>query len=379
MPWEVAQVLELRLAFVHQVVSLNVPLARACRHFNISRKTGYKWLARYRTDPPQPLTDRSRRPQRSPRKTTRALERKIVSVRKRYRWGPRKIRALLVRHGLPVPSVRTVANILVRNGCIMPPASEPEPQPVQFFERTQPNQLWQCDHKGPLEVARQEIHPFTVLDDHSRFLFTIRACTDLTMRTAFDVLWDVFGEFGLPDSLLADNAFGTNFSVPKTLSWFDAQLVRLGIKPVHGRPYHPQTQGKIERLHGTLERELWPVVRRDSIPNFQRDVNHWRAHVYNTLRPHEALGDVPPVTRFRRSPRRRPPRMPPVDYPTDAVLRRVSRGGDISFNSFRILAGTGLAGEFVRVEDRGHEIALFYSWKQFRVLAASQLHRHNLS
>jgi transposase InsO family protein len=377
MPWKVVNVSELRLAFIQQVRALGVPVSRACEEFGISRKTGYKWLKRHREQPAVALSDLPRRPQRSPSRTVDDLERRVLDVRAEFGWGARKIHAYLTARKIALPSRRTVHQILRRHGCIVERAKEPAVAP-QFFERSAPNQLWQCDHKGPLEVGRQRVHPLTVIDDHSRYLFPLRACLDVGMKTAFSVLWDVFGEFGLPESMLNDNAFGTNYQVPKTLSWFDSQLILLHIQPLHGRPYHPQTQGKVERLNGTLEAEVWPHVRRDSVEHFEQDVNRWRSEVYNLVRPHEALGDRPPLTRFRPSPRQRPPRMPEAQYETGAVLRKVSSSGDVSWKGYRILAGAGLTGQWVRVEDRGHELALFYCWKEIRKLAAQEMHRHNL-
>jgi transposase InsO family protein len=322
------------------------------------------------------LSDWTRRPKASPRKTTTDVELRILEVRRQFGWGPRKIRAYLQTRGEDMPSIRTVGNILRRCGCI---DSRQRVLPdVQSFERAASNQLWQCDHKGPIEVARQKVHPLTVLDDHSRFLIALTPCLDLTMRTAFGVLWDAFGEFGLPESLLADNAFGTSFMVPKTVSWFDAQLIRLGIKPIHGRPYHPQTQGKVERFHGTLERELWPSIRRDRLEHFSADLARFRYEVYNTQRPHEALGDRPPLSRYHPSPRPRPPRVPAVEYPTGSILRKVAAGGDISYGGCRILVGAGLLKQRVRLEDHGHEIRIFYGWKQIRSLATELLQRDKL-
>jgi transposase InsO family protein len=372
MPWKAASMSDIRLVFVHHVLTLHTPIAAACRQFSISRKTGYKWLSRYRRDSAQPLTDRSRRPRSSPRRTSANLEAEVLQVRQQFGWGPRKIRAFLIQQkGLALPSVRTVANILTRHGCIATPAV---PQlDLQCFERPRPNQLWQCDFKGPLEIARQDIHPFTILDDHSRFLLAIRPCLDLTMATAFTVLWETFAEVGLPESILCDNAFGTTFEVPKTISWFESQLIRLDIRPIHGRPYHPQTQGKVERVHGTFEAELYPRVRRDSLSHFAADADHWRRAVYNTLRPHEALGDMPPVSRYRPSPRRRPDRIPDVVYPAGAVLRKVSTSGDICWRRFRILAGRGLVGQWVRVEEQDQEVAVYFGWKKIRSLDTAQL------
>lgn len=372
MPWEVSPVSEIRLTFVHHIVSLEDSMADACRKFGVSRKTGYKWLNRYREDPDLALQDRTRRPNVSPRNTATDVQQRIIEVRNEFGWGARKIRAYLLEQKVSdLPSIRTVGNILRRNGCITSERSEPEP--VQFFERERSHQLWQCDHKGPLEVARQKVHPLTVLDDHSRFLLALQPCVDLTMRTAFNVLWNVFGEFGLPESVLCDNAFSTSFQVPKTISWFDSQLIRLGIQPIHGRPYHPQTQGKVERLHGTLEREVWPHVRRDSVANFTEDITQWRTKVYNPIRPHESLGDKPPLSRFQPSSRRRPPEMPDVEYPAGSITRKVSTSGDIRWRNYRILTGRGLVGQSVRIEERDHEIAIFFSWKQVRGIPLEQL------
>jgi hypothetical protein len=268
--------------------------------------------------------------------------------------------------------MRTVGSILRRHHCVR---SQPtaEPPAVQFFERSRPNELWQCDHKGPLEVARQKVHPFTILDDHSRFLLGLRTCLDVNMRSAWNILWEVFGEFGLPDSLLCDNAFGTKFEVPRTLSRFDSQLLRLDIGVIHGRPYHPQTQGKVERLHGTLEREVWPFVRRDSLEHFQADVDRWRTEVYNVLRPHEALEDSPPLARYQVSRRPRPASVPEVEYPSGSVTRKVGSSGDVRYSGYRLLAGRGLVGQFVRIEERDHEIALYYAQRQIRAVARDQL------
>ena len=371
MPWKVVPVSEIRLAFVHQVVSLHASVAEACRKFQISRKTGYKWLRRYREKPAQPLTDRSRRPHASLGRSEESAELCIVAVRHCFGWGPEKIHDYLIARGVAVPSSRTVANILRRRGLIGPAAAEPTSP--QLFERSAPHHLWQCDHKGPLEIARQKVHPLTVLDDHSPYLLALRPCLDLTMPTAFAVLWEAFGEFGLPESILCDNAFSTAFWLPKTVSWFDAQLIRLGIHPLHGRPYHPQTQGKVERLNGTLEREVWPRVRRDSLAHFDEDINRWRAEIYNPLRPHEALGGQPPLSRFDLSPRPRPQVMPEVEYSSGSILRKVSTVGDVRWQKYRILAGRGLVGQWVRIEDHGHEVALYYAWKQIRCLAKEQL------
>lgn len=377
MPWRASSVSELRRLFVQQVAELGRPLAAVCREHGISRKTGYKWLVRYRLAPEASLADQSRRPRASPRRTVDALERQVLDVRQEFGWGARKIRAYLMARNVALPSIATVNAILRRHGQI---AAPPEPQDAdwQRFVRSQPNELWQCDHKGPIEVGRQKVYPLSVLDDHSRFLLAFDPCLDLTMKTAFGVLWNAFGEFGLPEAILCDNAFGTNFTVPKTPSWFDARLIRLGVRPLHGKPYHPQTQGKIERFHGTLERELWPRVRRDELTHFAEDSRRWRTEVYNLARPHESLQDRPPAAVYRPSLRPRPDKVPDVEYPADAVLRKVTPRGEVYWNGYRIMAGYGLVGEHVRIEEREREVALHYAWKEIRLLANDQLRKDKL-
>ncbi len=370
MPWEVLPVSELRLAFVHQVVTLHRPVPQACADFRISRKTGYKWLRRYREGATDGLNDVPRRPHRSPARSADDLEAAILRVRDTYGWGPRKIHAYLKGQTSTPCCIRTVANILRRRGRVGP-RPRAEPVAVQFFERSRPNELWQCDFKSPIEVGRRTVYPFTVVDDHSRYLLAVRPGTDKTMGTAFEALWAAFGEFGLPERMLCDNGFGSPRPEIPGVSWFEARLIRLGIGTSHGRPYHPQTQGKVERLHGTFEAEVWPHVRRDTIEHFDEDVNRWRCEVYNPIRPHESLGDLPPLSRFRPSPRPRPARLPEVEYPEGSELRRVRGSGHVLLRGCTVRVGSGLIDEWVRVEDRGHEVAIYYGWKEVRCLPAA--------
>lgn len=236
-----------------------------------------------------------------------------------------------------------------------------------------PNDLWQVDFKGLVRVGRQKVFPLTVLDDHSRYLLAADPCTDQTMATAWAVLWRVFGEVGLPAAVLCDNAFGTHNPGIPTVSWFDAQLLRVGVRPIHGRAYHPQTQGKVERFHGTLVREVWPTIRRDTLDHFAADLGRWRAEVYNPVRPHEALGDRPPATRWRASPRPRPATMPVVEYPPEAVVRKVTPTGDITWHCARILVGRGLVGEWVRVEEADGDVVVRYGDHPVRRVPVSAL------
>jgi transposase InsO family protein len=375
MPWEVHPVPELRSALVHSIRHAGLTVAEAARRYGVSRQTAHTWLKRYDAEPDRPLVDRPRRPHHSPGRTPEDAERAVLAARDRWGWGPRKLRVALLRDGQPAPPARTIAAILSRHGRIRPAAAAAA-APPQRFERADPNDLWQLDFKGPLEVARLRVTPLSVLDDHSRYLLALRPCTDMTYATVQAALWDLFGDVGLPAALLCDNAFAAKNS-GVGLSAFDAWLIRLGIRPAHGRPYHPQTQGKVERFHGTLQAELWPRVRRDTLEHFAADLEAFRP-VYNAVRPHEALGDEPPVTRWRPSPRRRPGRVPEMTYPTGAEVRRVGQVGDVRWRGCRIMAGRGLAGEPVRVEEQDGQVEVYYGPHRVRCLSAAGLRRDTM-
>lgn len=370
MPWKVTRVSDQRLALVQAVRSLGMPVAQAAREFGVSRKTVYKWLERYGQEPNRPLEDYSRRPRTCPLKTEGDLERHVLRVRDRYGWGARKIRADLLQRGHPVPSIRTVHEILCRHGRVRhDPPEAPEPQ---RFERASPNELWQIDFKGFIEVQRRRFEQLTVLDDHSRYLLALQLCPNRTMNTAWSVLWDVFGQVGLPDAILCDNAFSARHASPRTISHFDSMLIRLKIRPIHGRPFHPQTQGKVERFHGTLEREFYPRARRGSITCFTNDARRWR-DLYNHRRPHEGIGDAPPISRWRPSPRRRPDRLPEIEYQPDALVRKVSTVGDVRWKTLRIMAGRGLVGQYVAIEEHDHELLIRYGDHPVRRIHKDQL------
>jgi transposase InsO family protein len=402
MSWKALSMHEQRLALVHRIVTLKQPVGKVAEEFGVSRKTAHKWLSRHRQH--ESLADRSRRPKCSPGKTCPRIEQEVLGIRQDHNWGPRKIHRLLCDQqrvldapssaALPqsapsapspaaasgsgttippasptaMPCLRTVARILARNDCVRSINDTP-PHPPQLFERGAPNQLWQLDHKGPIEVARQRVWPLSVLDDHSRYCLCFKRLCDVGHQITWDILWEVFACYGLPDSILCDNAF----SAPVGLSWFDARLVRLAIEPIHGRPYHPQTQGKVERFNGTAKRELLDFgARRDSFEHFDEDAEKFRT-VYNTIRPHEALGDLPPISRWKRSVRARPSQLPEASYPPGAITRRVSQVGDIHYRNARIVVGRALSRQQVMIEEREQDIGVYYCTKLVRVIAHDKL------
>jgi transposase InsO family protein len=339
MPWKEVNTVSLRREFVLSAKREDVNISRLCREFEISRKTGYKWLNRYRVGGEAGLTDRSRRPHHSPNRTPSAVEEEILKVRRAHpAWGGRKIKAYLKRKGFTeLPSPSTITAILWRHDEIDPEEAKKH-QSFQRFEMEHPNQLWQMDFKGYFALTKGDYcHPLTVLDDHSRFLLGLRACPNETRKTVQEHLTDIFRRYGLPDRMLMDNGSPWGNSVQSPYTVLTTWLIRLDIKISHGRPYHPQTQGKSERLHRTLNVEVIidnPMV---NLCDCQSKFDSWW-EVYNFERPHEALQLQPPASHYHPSSRPFPETLPPIIYDLNDIVRKVDSGGKISFRNrlFRV-------------------------------------------
>jgi transposase InsO family protein len=318
--------MSLREEFVQLAGVEGTNLSELCRQFEITRRTGYRWLQRFKTEGLAGLEDRSRRPRSSPRQTPDQLEAQVVALRRQHSaWGGRKLSRRLRDLGLTdVPAPSTVTAILRRHGLLDGPRAG-LPRAFTRFEHAAPNDLWQMDFKGHVPCGGARCHPLTVLDDHSRYSIVLRACPDERTATVRDSLVDAFRSYGLPLRIAVDNGspWGDREGSPYTP--LGVWLLRLGIHVSHSRPYHPQTLGKDERFHQTLKREVlrWPLC---DLAEGQRRFDAWRA-VYNHERPHEALEDAVPAARYRPSERRYPERLPPLEYLPGDLVRRVQSKG----------------------------------------------------
>jgi transposase InsO family protein len=316
-----------------------------CRRFRVSAPTAYKWMKRFASEGLAGLEDRSHRPHRQPRRSSAELEEQVLELRRRYPvWGPRKLRELLRPAQLsPLPSVSTISAILKRHGRLAagaPAGGSPAPR---RFEYAAPNELWQMDFKGHFALRRGRCHPLTVLDDHSRFALGLSACADEREVTARERLSAVFRRYGLPRRILADNGppFGT--AGTEAYSSLEVWLLRLGVEVYHGRPRHPQTQGKDERFHRTLRLELLRERMFRDLAEAQREFDRWR-EVYNFVRPHQALALAPPAARYRPSPRPFPEPLPALEYAADLPVRTVQKDAEISFQRRQFKVGKAFIG-----------------------------------
>lgn len=332
MPWKEVSLMSQRREFVALASSENANLRELCRRFKISHTTGYKWLKRYQAEGDQGLHDRSRRPHHSPTKTAVDKEQLIVDLRHKHpAWAGRKLHARLLaleHNDLPAPS--TCQAILKRNGLI-DPLEAVKHKPFRRYEKAQPNELWQMDFKGDFPVIRGRCYPFTIIDDHSRFAIALRACKRNTRLLIQACLIDVFRLYGLPDWITCDNGPPWGSSCRGHYTQLCIWLLRLGVGISHSRPHHPQTQGKDERFHRTLQTELLRYqTATTTLSKWQQLFDDWR-EIYNHERPHESLGQRPPATRYQPSRRSYPEKLPSIEYGPNDLVRKVRHYGHIKF------------------------------------------------
>jgi transposase InsO family protein len=319
--------------------------AELCRRFGVSRSNGYKWLGRHGADGAAGLAERSRRPLTSPGQTPDELAAQVLSVRSEHpAWGGRKIRRVLQNAGLAAPAASTISEILRRSGRLDGPGAG-EARDWTRFEHAAPNDLWQMDFKGHFALEAGRCHPLTVLDDHSRYALEIGACGDERTETVQARLGRVFRRYGLPRRILADNGspWGTSGS-PERHTRLTVWLLDLDVPVIHGRPYHPQTQGKDERFHRTLKGEVLDGTIFPGLDQAQAAFDAWR-EVYNCKRPHEAIGLDTPSRRYRMSPRPMPSSVEPPDYESQAQVRTVHDGGWISFKGRQLNCSKAFVGK----------------------------------
>ena len=326
MPWQEVSTMSLRKELIMLAHQDGANMSELCRRFGISRKTAYKWWQRYHVAGAQGLHDRSRRPQHSPQRTAAALERLVIKMRDAHpAWGGRKLKRRLEdlgHEGLPSPSTMTA---ILRRYQRLDPAPSSQHTAWQRFEQETPNGLWQMDFKGHFVLTQGRCHPLTVLDDHSRYALCLNACANEQGTTVQTCLTATFRRYGLPERMTMDNGspWGSDALHPYTP--LTVWLLRLGIRVGHSRPFHPQTQGKDERFHRTLQAEvLQGVVFRD-LKQCQHRFDEWRLR-YNLERPHQALALATPASRYYPSPRHFPEVLPTIEYGPEDTVRKVNHG-----------------------------------------------------
>jgi len=337
--------MDIKREFVDLALQPGANRRELCRRFNIGPKAAYALLNRFAQEGAGAFAERSRRPHTSPGKTAAEVESAVLAVREQFpAWGGRKIaRVLHQRGGVCVPSASTITAILHRHGQIRAESSQAA-EHWHRFEHEQPNALWQIDFKGYFETDDgSRCDALTLLDDHSRFNLAIQVCRRTDTAHVRDALIPVFERYGLPWRIHADNGspWGTPAKVGHGLSALSVWLIRQGITVTHSTPYHPQTNGKLERFHRSLKAEVLSNHSFADPAQVQRAFDRWRT-VYNHLRPHESLGDRPPISRYKPSSRRYSAQLPAIEYAPNDIVLQVKDNGWVKFQGRRIRMSAAL-------------------------------------
>ena len=360
MPWSQTSSMDEKIRFIADSQRQLFPFSEVCGRFGISRKTGYKWIDRYADEGPQGLHDRSRRPRSCPHQTPAGIVAALVQARQRHpSWGVKKLLKILSpKHpDWEWPSRSTGCDILRRHG-LVPKArrrSRPGHPGRPDTPMTEPNEIWTADFKGEFRT-RDGLYsyPLTVADGFSRFLLVCQGLHSTAHLDSRPIFLRLFQEFGLPRIIRTDNGVPFATTALGRLSLLSVWWIRLGIYPELIEPAHPEQNGRHERMHRTLKAETTHPPRAN-LPSQQRRFNEFREE-YNHERPHEALDQDTPASRYRPSPRALPRRLPAIEYPSHYEIRLVSRNGGIRWNSHWVNVTHTLGGEYVGLEEVDNDL-----------------------
>ena len=337
MPWKEIRVEEQRLLVIQEHAE-GASISELSEIYVVSRKTIYKWLERYREQGAGGLIDHSRRPLHSPHEVSPEVEQAIVEARRRWKWGPGKLRVKLCQ-GEPQrhwPAVSTIAAVLHAKGLVVSRRRRPR-TPVQrppYANPERPNDVWCADYKGWFRTGDgTRVDPLTITDACSRYLLRCQIVERANHQFAQAVFETAFREFGLPAVIHTDNGVPFASVAPGGLSRLSMWFVKLGIIPERSRPASPQDNGRHERMHRTLKQATTQPP--SATPRLQQRAFHEFQCEYNQQRPHEALGNLTPQACYAASPRCYPRRVPCLQYGDEMEVRRVSQQGSVKWKGER--------------------------------------------
>ena len=355
MPWRETSPMEERLEFVREYETELFTMTELAAQYGISRKTGYKWLARHDAAGALGLLDRSRRPYHSPQATAPALIEALVAVRKRHpRWGAPKLLTVAARQDPAAawPSRSTVCDLLKARGLVSPRGRRnPRAQgraPVAPITRS--NETWTTDFKGQFRTGDGVYcYPLTLRDGFSRFVLRCDALVGPTYAATRQRFERAFAEYGLPERIRSDNGGPFAGAGLGRLSRLSVWWMRLGIVPERIALGHPEQNGSHEQFHSVLKAETARPPAATASAQQRRFGRFCRE--YNYERPHEALANNVPASCYQPSPRPLPRQLPALEYPGHFEIRRVSSIGQVSWSGAPVFLTEALAGEHVAFEE----------------------------
>jgi putative transposase len=352
MPWTHTNPMTERAKFVLSLQEGVFSMAELCTRFGISRTTGYKWKARFEEGGLPALADRSRAPRHCPHRTSDAVRAAVIAARdEKPSWGPRKLRGLLQsRHPQTRwPTRSTIYQILKDAGRIRPRRRRRRPvhpgsSPICAEG---PGAVWTADFKGEFRLqCGAYCYPLTIQDAFSRYILACEALPSPSAACAQPVFDRVFQAYGCPGALRTDN--GAPFACSHALgglTGLNLNWVRLGIVHQRTRPGCPQDNGRHERMHRTLKAQ----ATRPPEATFEAQQRRFDrfCEEFNTVRPHQALGDTVPAASFAACSHPMPTRLPVAWYPGHYERRKVSSSGTIRLKGWQLFVSSVLAGRYV--------------------------------
>ena len=380
MPFKESCRVEERIALLRAYESGAFTIAELAARHDVSRETVYQWKRRREAGDERWFEERSRAPGHCPHATPPDLIAAIVALRGRFpRFGPKKIKARLAldRPDIVWPAASTIGDILKREGLIAakPLRRKPVERGAVAAGSDVANGEWAMDFKGWFRTADgTRCDPLTVSDTASRYLVEVRISAP-THDGVKAILTRVFNEIGLPEAIRSDNGSPFGSTGAGGLSRLSVWLLRLGIEPRHIPPSSPQDNGRHERMHRTLKAETakppaacWQQQ--------QLRFNLFR-RLFNEERPHEALGQVTPASRWQPPRRAMPSKIDQPWYDPDHEVRRVRNDGTIEWRGEHVFIGEALARETVGIaeHERGGHIVRFCGRDLGAIDRAGRFHR----
>jgi putative transposase len=368
MPWHRTEPVHERMRFILAHSEGVFSMTELCQCHGISRKTGYKWLGRFKAGGPEALGDHSRAPKRTPHAVSEPVAELLLRARRGHPdWGPRKLITYLKRRHpeMLFPAASTVGDLLNRHGLIHRPRPQrrrPDYPGAPAFEAKAPNDVWTADFKGEFLLGnRRYCYPLTVCDGFSRFILSCEALPSTQQRLAQKVFKRLFEEFGLPKVIRTDNGIPFATRAIHGLSRLSVYWMKLGIRHDRIDPGAPQQNGRHERMHRTLK----AATTRPPEATFTAQQGRFDAFrcEFNTERPHQALAYDTPADHYRASTQTMPYRLPRPEYPGHYEVRRISRHGCFKYKSTDHFVSVALAGEHIGLEEVDDGIWSLYFYR----------------
>lgn len=369
MPWIETMPMNEKIKFISAYLREEGVCFRVlCQRFNISCKTGYKYIKRFNNEGIDGLKERSRAPHNQANRMSLETEKAILELKTHYpTWGAKKILNRLRQDNQNVswPARSTIETLLKKNHLVIPRKRKrqvtPYTQPFLLCER--PNDVWSIDFKGQFALGNKELcYPLTISDSFSRYVLAIQGLKSISNKLTKQVLNKLFSEFGLPKAIRSDNGVPFAGNSLGGLSPLSIWFIKLGIIPERIRKGHPEENGRHERMHFTLKQETATPPRFNHRQQ-QKCFNTFR-EIFNQERPHEGINFKRPEWLYEPSARIYSKKLQPIEYDTTFCDTRLVRpNGHIKWNGKELFISTLLVGEYIALKPHSeHEWILYFSF-----------------